>query len=65
MPSLNAAPLDVAREAVVQTFAVRDLFLAKVWTTIVCLLESAVAVETGGPARQLETLFAERLLPEL
>lgn len=63
-PFLGTAPLDIAREAVAQTFAMRDLFLAKVWTTVLCLLEGAGGTE-GDQARHLETLFAERLLPEV
>lgn len=45
--------------------ASQDLFLAKVWSTLVMFLESATGPPGAAPSRQLETLFADRLLPEL
>lgn len=59
MSPLGGAPIDVARGAVVQATVTKDLFLAKVWATMVGFLEVA------GTARPLETLFVEKLLPEL
>lgn len=59
MAELGGAPIDVAREAVLRATAIKDLFLAKVWTTLVGFLE------TAATARPLETLFVEKLLPEL
>jgi hypothetical protein len=64
MASLGGPPLDVARDAVLRATATKDLFLAKVWTTLVGFLECGPSV-AAGTARPLETLFVERLLPEL
>lgn len=64
MASLGGPPLDVARDAVLRATATKDVFLAKVWSTLVGFLESGPSV-AAGTARPLETMFVERLLPEL
>lgn len=64
MASLSGHPIDVAQDAVLRATETKDLFLAKVWTTLVGFLEGGPSV-VAGSARPLETLFVERLLPEL
>lgn len=64
--SLGEAPLDVARRAAERALEMRDTLLIRVWETMACLLGgTGQAGESNGVASQLETVFAERVLPEM
>lgn len=58
-------PVDVAREAALNAAASKDLFLTKVWTTMIAFLENGLGTESGELTYRRESLLAERLLQEL
>ncbi|GAA5921064.1 hypothetical protein JCM3775_004075 [Rhodotorula graminis] len=63
--SLSMPPVDVAREAALNAAASKDLFLTKVWTTMIAFLENGLGTESGELTYRRESLLAERLLQEL
>ncbi|BGP34712.1 hypothetical protein JCM10296v2_006534 [Rhodotorula toruloides] len=63
--SLGKPAIDVARENAFGAIAVKDLLLAKIWTTVVAFFESGLPGDAGAGSPRLDSLLAERMLQEL